>query len=150
MQIIDVEMQDVKIVGALPDLVEHDHHVGDCIPNVRIKAQRSRRAGDELGRRWEPPGRRRGRCRDSFDDPSRLHVAGGPSDRRLELGLEVVHPSAALRERLDSKIVTTQLGNEAGVPSVPNVLGRAGSYDGSKRRHVSHSRRARPGNPSFA
>src|SRR3954449_2572933 len=46
-----------------------------------------------------------------------------------ELGLEVVHPSAALRGRLDSKIVTTQLGNEAGVPSVPNVLGRAGSYD---------------------
>ena len=46
-----------------------------------------------------------------------------------ELGLEVVHPPAALRERLDSKIVTTQLGNEAGVPSVPNVLGRATSYD---------------------
>src|SRR4051794_34505697 len=46
-----------------------------------------------------------------------------------ELGLEVVHPSAALRERLDSKIVTTRLGNEAGVPSVPNVLGRATSYD---------------------
>ena len=33
--------------------------------------------------------------------------------------------SAALRTRLDSKIVTTQIGNEAGVPSVPNVLGRA-------------------------
>jgi biotin carboxylase len=46
-----------------------------------------------------------------------------------ELGLEVVHPGAALRERLDSKIVTTQLGNEAGVPSVPNVLGRATSYE---------------------
>jgi biotin carboxylase len=45
-----------------------------------------------------------------------------------EIGLEVAHPSAALRERLDSKIVTTQLGNEAGVPSVPNVLGRASSY----------------------
>jgi biotin carboxylase len=46
-----------------------------------------------------------------------------------ELGLEVVHPTAALREHLDSKIVTTRLGNEAGVPSVPNVLGRAASYD---------------------
>src|SRR3954469_11370134 len=46
-----------------------------------------------------------------------------------ELGLEVVHPAAALRERLDSKIVTTQLGNDAGVPSVPNVLGRATSYE---------------------
>src|SRR3954452_21268819 len=46
-----------------------------------------------------------------------------------ELGLEGVHPAAALRERLDSKIVTTQLGNDAGVPSVPNVLGRATSYE---------------------
>jgi biotin carboxylase len=45
-----------------------------------------------------------------------------------ELGLRLAHPPAALRHRLDSKIVTTQLGNAAGVPSVPNVLGRAGSY----------------------
>jgi biotin carboxylase len=43
-------------------------------------------------------------------------------------GLEVAHPSAELRRRLDSKIVTTQLGNEAGVPSAPNVLGRATTY----------------------
>ena len=45
-----------------------------------------------------------------------------------EVGLRVAHPPAALRHRLDSKIVTTELGNAAGVPSVPNVLGRAGSY----------------------
>ncbi len=45
-----------------------------------------------------------------------------------DAGLHVAHPPAALRHRLDSKIVTTQLGNEAGVPSVPNVLGRAASY----------------------
>src|SRR5215216_3795586 len=44
-------------------------------------------------------------------------------------GLEVAHPSAELRHRLDSKIVTTQLGDEAGVPSAPNTLGRASSYD---------------------
>jgi biotin carboxylase len=44
-------------------------------------------------------------------------------------GLEIAHPSAELRHRLDSKIVTTQLGNEAGVPSAPNVLGRAAGYD---------------------
>ncbi len=44
-------------------------------------------------------------------------------------GLEVIHPSAELRVRLDSKIVTTQLGNEAGVPSVPNTLGRASSRE---------------------
>jgi biotin carboxylase len=44
------------------------------------------------------------------------------------LGLRVAHPPAGLRHRLDSKIVTTQLGNAAGVPSVPNVLGRAANY----------------------
>ena len=42
-----------------------------------------------------------------------------------EIGLKIALPSAELRHRLDSKIVTTQLGNEAGVPSVPNRLGRA-------------------------
>jgi biotin carboxylase len=39
-----------------------------------------------------------------------------------ELGYELILPPDALRRRLDSKIVTTQLGNEAGAPSVPNVL----------------------------
>lgn len=39
-----------------------------------------------------------------------------------ELGYDLILPSAELREHLDSKIVTTQLGNEVGVPSVPNVL----------------------------
>jgi biotin carboxylase len=46
-----------------------------------------------------------------------------------ELGLDVAFPPAGLRTHLDSKIVTTQLGNEAGVPSVPNALGRAASYE---------------------
>jgi hypothetical protein len=46
-----------------------------------------------------------------------------------EIGLEVALPSAELRHRLDSKIVTTRLGDEAGVPSVPNVLGRAAAYE---------------------
>ncbi len=46
-----------------------------------------------------------------------------------ECGLKLAMPPAALRHRLDSKIVTTQLGNEAGVPSVPNRLGRARDYD---------------------
>jgi hypothetical protein len=50
--------------------------------------------------------------------------------RASEVGLAVALPSAELRHRLDSKIVTTQLGEEAGVPSVPNVLGRATSYSG--------------------
>ena len=69
-------------------------------------------------------------------------AAGGPGgkavfvmfDDRTEeeaaaAGLEVAHPSAELRHRLDSKIVTTELGNEAGVPSAPNTLGRAKTYD---------------------
>jgi hypothetical protein len=46
-----------------------------------------------------------------------------------QLKLTVAHPSDALRRRLDSKIITTRLGNEAGVPSVPNVVGYAASYD---------------------
>jgi biotin carboxylase len=45
-----------------------------------------------------------------------------------ELGLDIAFPPASLRHRLDSKIETTRLGNEAGVPSVPNVLARATSY----------------------
>jgi biotin carboxylase len=46
-----------------------------------------------------------------------------------ELGYTLILPPDSLRRRLDSKIVTTQLGNEAGAPSVPNVLGRADSYE---------------------
>ncbi|MCV7300379.1 biotin carboxylase [Mycobacterium barrassiae] len=47
-----------------------------------------------------------------------------------ELGYDLILPAASLRERLDSKIVTTQLGNEAGAPSVPNVLTRVDGWDG--------------------
>jgi biotin carboxylase len=39
-----------------------------------------------------------------------------------ELGYELILPPHRLRRRLDSKIVTTQLANEAGAPSAPNVL----------------------------
>jgi biotin carboxylase len=56
-----------------------------------------------------------------FDDETEKAAAAA--------GLEIAHPSAELRHRLDSKIVTTQLGNAAGVPSAPNVLGRATSYE---------------------
>lgn len=45
-------------------------------------------------------------------------------------GLQIALPPAALRHRMDSKLVTTRMGNEAGVPSVPNVLGTVESYDG--------------------
>ncbi len=56
-----------------------------------------------------------------FDDETERAAAAA--------GLEIAHPSAELRHRLDSKIVTTQLGNEAGVPSAPNTLGRAAGYE---------------------
>lgn len=46
-----------------------------------------------------------------------------------ELGLKIALPSHKLRNKLDSKIVTTKLGNEAGVSSVPNVLGKASDYE---------------------
>ena len=36
-----------------------------------------------------------------------------------ELGYDLILPSAELREHLDSKIVTTRLGNEAGAPERP-------------------------------
>lgn len=46
-----------------------------------------------------------------------------------ELGLTIALPPRELRERIDSKIETTRLGNEAGVPSAPNILTRADSYE---------------------
>jgi biotin carboxylase len=45
-----------------------------------------------------------------------------------ELGYDLILPSDELRRRLDSKIVTTVLGNEAGALSVPNVLVEVGSW----------------------
>ncbi|WP_219844322.1 MULTISPECIES: biotin carboxylase [unclassified Arthrobacter] len=45
-----------------------------------------------------------------------------------ELGYDLILPSHELRTHLDSKIVTTELGNAAGAHSVPNVLGTADSY----------------------
>src|SRR5680860_216304 len=55
-----------------------------------------------------------------------------------ELGYNLIMPSDALRRRLDSKIVTTQLGNEAGAPSVPNVLGTASSWTELRELSVAH------------
>src|ERR1700719_4710397 len=46
-----------------------------------------------------------------------------------QAGLEVMHPPVELRHRLGSKLVMTRLADEAGVTSVPHVIGRAGSYD---------------------
>ncbi len=50
-----------------------------------------------------------------------------------ELGYDLILPAASLRQHLDSKIVTTRLGNEAGAPSVPNVLTRVDDWAGLRK-----------------
>jgi Carbamoyl-phosphate synthase L chain, ATP binding domain len=50
-----------------------------------------------------------------------------------ELGLKIALPPSKLRRHIDSKIVTTQLGNEAGIASAPNALGRAQTYSELRR-----------------
>jgi hypothetical protein len=45
-----------------------------------------------------------------------------------ELGQKIALPPAKLRKHIDSKIITTKLGNEAGIKSAPNVLSKAKSY----------------------
>lgn len=45
-----------------------------------------------------------------------------------DAGLDVMHPPQSIRHQLDSKVVMTRLTDDAGVPSVPHVMGRANSY----------------------
>lgn len=47
---------------------------------------------------------------------------------REELQLEVALPPNKLVRHVDSKIVTTEIGNRAGVASVPNIMARVESY----------------------
>ena len=66
-----------------------------------------------------------------------------------DLGLDVAFPPAALRHRMDSKIETTRLGNEAGVPSVPNTMGEGTDYPalldaGARRRAWGTTSSCRP------
>jgi biotin carboxylase len=46
-----------------------------------------------------------------------------------ELNLELCFPSAKLREEVDNKVTGTRIGDEAGVPSVPNTLAQVRSFD---------------------
>lgn len=46
-----------------------------------------------------------------------------------ELGYELILPAASLRERLDSKMVTTRIADAVGVPSVPNIITTVDSYE---------------------
>ncbi len=45
-----------------------------------------------------------------------------------QLGLEVCFPKAKLRQEIDNKIMTTRIGDRAGINSVPNVLAKLESY----------------------
>lgn len=45
-----------------------------------------------------------------------------------EMGLDIFLPKNSLVREIDSKIVTTEIGNKAGVLSVPNVLAKVASY----------------------
>jgi biotin carboxylase len=61
------------------------------------------------------------------------------TERLVEaLGLELALPPAGLRTHIDSKITTTRLGNEAGVPSAPNCMGRARSFPELMRLAAEH------------
>jgi biotin carboxylase len=50
-----------------------------------------------------------------------------------QVGFKVWFPPARLRNRVDNKINTVRIGNQAGVPSVPNVLATVRSYDELRR-----------------
>jgi len=54
-----------------------------------------------------------------------------------QLGLEVCFPKAKLRQEIDNKIMTTRIGDRAGIASVPNVLAKLESY-GQMRELTSH------------
>lgn len=45
-----------------------------------------------------------------------------------ELDLDIILPKFSMVHEIDSKIVTTEIGNQAGVHSVPNVLTKISSY----------------------
>ncbi len=45
------------------------------------------------------------------------------------LGLEIILPKNSLVKEIDSKIVTTEIGNQVNVPSVPNILAKVDSYE---------------------
>ncbi|MEI2778880.1 MAG: biotin carboxylase [Tetrasphaera sp.] len=51
-----------------------------------------------------------------------------------EQGWDLILPPYELRNRLDSKLETTRLGNEAGAPSVPNVMATVESYADLQRQ----------------
>jgi hypothetical protein len=68
-------------------------------------------------------------------DPVAVFLMFDDDTERLchDLGMEIWFPPAALRHSCDNKVETVRIGNRAGVPSVPNTLGRVRSYAQLKR-----------------
>jgi hypothetical protein len=50
MQLVDMEMQNIKFFRKLAYLVEHQHIIGEWIADIAVEAQRRGRAAHELGR----------------------------------------------------------------------------------------------------
>ncbi|MDX1582713.1 MAG: biotin carboxylase [Thermoanaerobaculia bacterium] len=76
---------------------------------------------EEYVRSHAPKGKKRGNAAFLFFDEKTEELCE-------KLGLEVVFPSADLRTRIDDKLMTTRIGNEAGVKSVPNALAPVKSW----------------------
>ena len=51
LKLVDMEVQDVELVGALAHAIEHQHVIGDRIDDAGIEPQRLGHAGHEIGRR---------------------------------------------------------------------------------------------------
>ena len=51
MKLVDMEVQDVEVVGALAHAIEHEHVVRDRIAYAGVEPQRLGHAGHQIGRR---------------------------------------------------------------------------------------------------
>ena len=51
LELIDMEVQDVEVVGALAHAIEHQHVIGDRIEDAGVEPQRLGHAGHEIGGR---------------------------------------------------------------------------------------------------
>ena len=51
LELVDMEVQDVEVVGALAHAIEHQHVIGDRIDDAGVEPQRLGHAGHEIGRR---------------------------------------------------------------------------------------------------
>ena len=49
-ELIDVEMENVKLVGSLADAIEHQHVIRDRIAHAGVETERLWYAGNEIGR----------------------------------------------------------------------------------------------------